>query len=137
MVKKEYFIFVNGDKVMVSKEVYLAYWQHTNRENYLERLDRQNKLLFFSDVDHDGNFVDNLADKSVDVGKLVETKEAIEALNTALSELNDEEREIINALYFREETIREVADIFKISHPALIKRKNKILEKLKTILKDF
>ena len=47
MVKKEYFIFVNGDKVMVSKEVYLAYWQHTNRENYLERLDRQNKLLFF------------------------------------------------------------------------------------------
>ena len=122
---------------MVSKEVYLAYWQHTNRENYLERLDRQNKLLFFSDVDHDGNFVDNLADKSVDVEKLVETKEAIEALNTALSELNDEEREIINALYFREETIREVADIFKISHPALIKRKNKILEKLKTILKDF
>ena len=137
MVKKEYFIFVNGDKVMVSKEVYLAYWQHTNRENYLERLDRQNKLLFFSDVDHDGNFVDNLADKSVDVEKLVETKEAIEALNTALSELNDEEREIINALYFQEETTREVADIFKISHPALIKRKNKILEKLKTILKDF
>ena len=137
MVKKEYFIFVNGDKVMVSKEVYLAYWQHTNRENYLERLDRQNKLLFFSDVDHDGNFVDNLADKSVDVEKLVETKEAIEALNTALSELNDEEREIINALYFREETIREVADIFKISHPALIKRRNKILGKLKTILKDY
>ena len=137
MVKKEYFIFVNGDKVMVSKEVYLAYWQHTNRENYLERLDRQNKLLFFSEVDHDGNFVDNLADKSVDVEKLVETKEAIEALNTALSELNDEEREIINALYFQEETTREVADIFKISHPALIKRKNKILEKLKTILKDF
>jgi RNA polymerase sigma factor (sigma-70 family) len=137
MVKKEYFIFVNGDKVMVSKEVYLAYWQYTNRENYLERLDRQNKLLFFSDVDHDGNFVDNLADKSVDVEKLVETKEAIENLHTALSELNDEEREIINALYFREETIREVADIFKISHPALIKRKNKILEKLKTILKDF
>ena len=83
------------------------------------------------------NFVDNLADKSVDVEKLVETKEAIENLHTALSELNDEEREIINALYFREETIREVADIFKISHPALIKRKNKILEKLKTILKDF
>ncbi len=137
MAKKEYFILVNGDKVIVSKEVYLAYWQHTNRENYLERLDRQNKLLFFSDVDHDGNFVDNLADKSVDVEKLVETKEAIENLHTALSELNDEEREIINALYFREETIREVADIFKISHPALIKRKNKILEKLKTILKDF
>lgn len=134
---KKYYIFVGNEKIEVDQEVYKSYWQITNRERYLERLDRQNKLLFFSDVDHDGNFVDNLADKSVDVEKLVETKEAIENLHTALSELNDEEREIINALYFREETIREVADIFKISHPALIKRKNKILEKLKTILKDF
>ena len=77
MVKKEYFIFVNGDKVFVSKEVYQVYWQQTNRENYLERLDRQNKLVFFSDVDHDGNFVDNLADKSVDVEKLVRRKKPV------------------------------------------------------------
>lgn len=137
MVKKEYFIFVNGDKVMVSKEVYLAYWQHTNRENYLERLDRQNKLLFFSDVDHDGNFVDNLADKSVDVEKLVETKEAIEALNTALSELNDEEREIINALYFQEETTRVVANRFGLPQTNLIRRRNKILKKLREILEKI
>lgn len=137
MVKKEYFIFVNGDKVMVSKEVYLAYWQYTNRENYLERLDRQNKLLFFSDVDHDGNFVDNLADKSVDVEKLVETKEAIEALNTALSELNDEEREIINALYFREETTRVVANRFGLPQTNLIRRRNKILKKLRKILENI
>lgn len=137
MVKKEYFIFVNGDKVMVSKEVYLAYWQYTNRENYLERLDRQNKLLFFSDVDHDGNFVDNLADKSVDVEKLVETKEAIEALNTALSELNDEEREIINALYFQEETTRVVANRFGLPQTNLIRRRNKILKKLRKILENI
>lgn len=137
MAKKEYYILVNGDKVAVSKEIYQAYWKHTNREKYLERLDRQNRLLLFSYLDQEGNFEESLEDKSVDVEKLVETKEAIEELHLALSKLNDEEREIIDALYFREETVRDVANVFNISHPALIKRRNKILEKLKNILKDF
>lgn len=137
MAKKEYFIFVNGEKIVVSKEVYQGYWQHANREKYLERLDRQNKLLHFSFLDQDGNFEESLEDKSVDVEKLVETKEAIEELYEALAVLNDEEREIIEALYFREETVRDVASVFNISHPALIKRRNKILEKLKSILKEF
>ena len=137
MAKKEYYILVNGDKVAVSKEIYQAYWKHTNREKYLERLDRQNRLLLFSYLDQEGNFEESLEDKSVDVEKLVETKEAIEELHLALSKLNGEEREIIDALYFREETVRDVANVFNISHPALIKRRNKILEKLKNILKDF
>ena len=104
MAKKEYFILVNGDKVIVSKEVYQAYWKHTNREKYLERLDRQNRLLLFSFLDQEGNFEESLEDKSVDVERLVETKEAIEELHLALSKLNDEEREIIQRLYFDERT---------------------------------
>ena len=61
----------------------------------------------------------------------------IEAVRDALSKLNDEEREIINRLYFNDETIRLVAEMKKISHPALIKRRNKILEKLRELLKEF
>jgi hypothetical protein len=54
----------------------------------------------------------------------------IEAVRDALSKLNDEEREIIDRLYFNDETIRLIAEMKKISHPAIIKRRNKILEKL-------
>jgi RNA polymerase sigma factor (sigma-70 family) len=136
MVKKEYFIFVNGDKVFVSKEVYQVYWQQTNRENYLERLDRKNKLLFFSEADHDGNFVDNLEDKSVDVEKLVETKEAIENLYKALAELNDEEREIIDALYFREESTRKLAERLGTHKTSIIRKRESILNKLKVYLEN-
>ena len=136
MVKKEYFIFINGEKVVVSKEVYQAYWQHTNREKYLERLDRQNKLLFFSEADHDGNFVDNLQDKSVDVEKLVETKEAIEELHLALSGLNEEEREIIDALFFREESTRNLAEKQGNHKTSIIRKRDRILEKLKRILEN-
>ena len=136
-MSKEYFMFVNGTRVVVTKEVYQAYWQEKNRENYLKQLDRENQLLFFCDLDKDGNFENNLEDTSVDVLKLVEAKERIEALNKALAKLNPEEREIINALYFRDETLRAVAQKSDISHPALIKRRNRILKKLREFLVEI
>lgn len=58
----------------------------------------------------------------------------IEAVRTAISNLNEEEREIIERIYFNDESIRSVADNKKISHTTIIKRKNKILEKLKKVL---
>lgn len=134
MTKKDYFIFIDKEKVMVSKEVYLAYWKQTNREKYLELLDRKNRLLYISQFDQDGNFQDIIEDKSVDVEKLVETKEAIVNLRKAISKLSDEEREIINALYFREETIRDVAQNIGTHKTSLIRKRDRILEKLKMIL---
>ena len=49
-MSKEYFIFVEGQRVVVSKEVYQAYWHETNKENYRKQLDKENQLLFFSFV---------------------------------------------------------------------------------------
>lgn len=61
----------------------------------------------------------------------------IEAVRNAISKLNDEERDIIERLYFNEETLRSVAKQKSITHPALIKRRNKILEKLKKIIEEI
>ena len=136
-MNKEYFLFVNGKKFKVSKEVYKGYWQEKNHENYLKQIDRKNNLLLFSSFDHDGHFVDNIVDDSLDVDKIVQTQMMIEAVRDALSKLNDEEREIIDRLYFKDETLMSVAKTKKISHPAIIKRRNKILKKLRELLKDF
>ncbi len=88
-------------------------------------------------MDHDGNFVDNLADESVDVEKIIETQILIETVRKAVSRLNDEERDIIERLYFNDETLRAVAKTQNISHPALIKRRDKILEKLKKFIEEI
>ena len=40
-----------------------------DNEKYLEQVDKKNHLLFFSSLNHDWNFVDNLADEGVDVKK--------------------------------------------------------------------
>lgn len=136
-MSKNYFLFVNGKKILVSEEVYKAYWHVTNHEKYLKRLDQNNHLLFFSNYDLDGHFEDNLVDEAIDIEKIILAKEMIVALKEALSDLNDDEREIVNRLYFQEESICSIAADKKVSHPALIKKRNKILEKLKKLLKDF
>ncbi|HGC8421495.1 TPA: RNA polymerase sigma factor [Streptococcus agalactiae] len=134
---KKLFLVCEWKKVEVSEEIYKVYWQEKNHEKYLKQVDRKNHLLFFSSFDHDGHFEDSIVDEGFDVDKIVQTQMMIEAVRDALSKLNDEEREIIDRLYFNDETIRSVAETKKISHPALIKRRNKILDKLRELLKDF
>ena len=134
---KEYYLQVNGQRVKVSEQIYKVYWREKEHEKYLEQVDKKNHLLFFSSLDHDGNFVDNLADESVDVEKIIETQILIETVRNAVSRLNDEERDIIERLYFNDETLSSVARSKKVSYQAIQWRKNNILKKLKVILKEF
>lgn len=134
---KEYYLYVNGQRVKVSEQIYKVYWREKEHEKYLEQVDKKNHLLLFSSLDHDGNFVDNLADESVDVEKIIETQILIETVRNAVSRLNDEERDIIERLYFNDETLSSVARSKKVSYQAIQWRKNNILKKLKVILKEF
>ncbi|HFE9458517.1 TPA: sigma factor-like helix-turn-helix DNA-binding protein [Streptococcus agalactiae] len=134
---KEYYLYVRGQKVKVSEDIYKVYWREKEHEKYLEQVDKKNHLLFFSSLDHDGNFVDNLADESVDVEKIIETQILIETVRKAMSRLNDEERAIIERLYFNDETLSSVARSKKVSYQAIQWRKNNILKKLKVLLKEF
>lgn len=134
---KKYYIFVGDEKIEVDQEVYKSYWQITNRERYLERLDRQNKLLFFSDLSTEYSFEDTITDENYDLEKIVETKMLIDRVREAIDSLNDEEREVIERLYYQDESLRSIATSKKISAPALLKRRNKILKKLKELLNDL
>ena len=134
---KEYCLYVNGQKVKVSEQIYKVYWQEKEHEKYLEQVDRKNHLLLFSQLDHDGHFVDNLIDESTNVEKIVETQILIETVRKAISQLNSEERDIIERLYLNDETVRSVAKLKSITHPVLIKRRNKILKKLKQLIEEL
>ncbi|HEO2647604.1 TPA: sigma-70 family RNA polymerase sigma factor [Streptococcus agalactiae] len=134
---KEYYLYVRGQKVKVSEDIYKVYWREKEHEKYLEQVDKKNHLLFFSSLDHDGTFVDNLADESVDVEKIIETQILIETVRKAMSRLNDEERDIIERLYFNDETLSSVARSKKVSYQAIQWRKINILKKLKVLLKEF
>lgn len=135
-MKKEYYIIVDGKKVFVSEEVYKMYWKDTNHANYLERVDCKHGLLYFSEMDKDGHLVDNIPDKNVDVEKLVEMKALIDRLNIAMNSLTKDEREIVERLFFEDESLSSVAKRKKVSYQAIQSKKNTILAKLKKFFEE-
>ncbi|HFX5189792.1 TPA: sigma factor-like helix-turn-helix DNA-binding protein [Streptococcus pyogenes] len=136
MDKKDYYLYVKGKAVKVSEEVYKAYWKITEHEKYLQRKDWKYDVIPFSAMDNDGHFVDNIIDERIDLEKIVEVKMQIEELNKALATLTKKERELIEAIFYKEESLRSIGKKEKVSYQAIGKRRDKILEKLRKLLED-
>ena len=136
MDKREYYIYIRGKAVAVSEEIYKAYWKITEHEKYLQRKDWKHNVIPFSALDHDGHFVDNIIDEKIDLEKIVEVKVQIEELNKALATLTKEERELMEAIFYKEESLRSISRREKVTHQAISGRRDRILEKLRKILED-
>ena len=46
-MKKEYYLYVVGQKVKVSEDIYKVYWREREHEKYLEQVDRKTTCSFF------------------------------------------------------------------------------------------
>ena len=136
MDKKDYYLYVKGKAVKVSEEVYKAYWKITEHEKYLIKKDWKNNVIPFLTLDYYGHFVDNIVDERIDLEKIVEVKMQIEELNKALATLTKKERELIEAIFYKEESLRSTSKKEKVSYQAIGKRRDKILEKLRKLLED-
>ena len=136
MANKEYYLYVKGKAVPVSEEFYKAYWKITEHEKYLQRKDWKHNVIPFSALDHDGHFVDNIIDEKIDLEKIVEVKMRIEELHRALNTLTKEERELMEAIFYKEEILRSISRREKVTHQAISGRRDRILEKLRKILED-
>lgn len=124
------YIYVGGEKVYVSDEIYEVYKKQKNREEYLRRLDVE-----FLDFNFSENYsIEDIEDESINVEKIVETKMLIDKLKNAMESLSEDEREIIKRLYFDDEPLRKVAKSRNVSHPALIKKRDRILKKLREMI---
>lgn len=111
--------------------MYRAYKKELNHEAHLKRLDRKHKVFHFGDFN---TSIVDIADDTVDVEKIIETKMRIEDLYRALDSLNDEERNLIEALYFEDKTLIEVAKQGDTNPMKIRSLRNKILEKLRKLL---
>ncbi|MFM1539779.1 sigma factor-like helix-turn-helix DNA-binding protein [Helcococcus ovis] len=125
-----------GKAVKVSEEIYKAYWKITEHERYPIKKDWKNNVIPFSALDYDSHFIDNIVDKSIDIEKIIEVKMQIEELNKGLNSLTEEERDIITAIFFIEESLRSIGERKNRSYQAIGKRRDKILEKLRKFLED-
>ena len=43
-MSKEYYLYVNGQRVKVSEQIYKVYWREKEHEKYLEHVGKKNHL---------------------------------------------------------------------------------------------
>ncbi|WP_155963031.1 RNA polymerase sigma factor [Streptococcus ruminantium] len=131
----KYYIYVKGEKIPVSEEIYKSYWQVVNHQKYVNRKMFANGVRNFSSFDKaEFNFDELLVDERVDVERIVVTKMIIEKLNEALLTLSDLEFSIIKAIYFEDYSIRQVAKEQEMSAASVFRLRNKVLSYLKKII---
>ena len=141
-------IWVRGQYVEVTDEVYAAYMQSDRKMRYFENdlkterfvLGKEGQVVQIIPSREDS--LDRLMDENAQqfsggeesVENIVLHKLEVDKLHTALAMLTSEEQALIQALFFEEHTESELAVKLGIPQPAVYKRKMKILKKLKSFL---
>lgn len=129
---KKWYIWLDGIQVPVNEEVYRTYKRAEWREDKQSEAhaQRESSYEFMSEHGFDGQAV---ADQEL-VDEIVADKLLLDELYTALSELTDNERNLIDKFFYQEKSEREIAEETGIPRNTLVYRKNKILKKLKKII---
>ena len=140
-------IWIRGQYVEVTDEVYRAYMQGDRFENDLKTerfvLGKEGQVVQIipSREDSLDRLVDENAQQFSDEQESVESvvlhKLEVDRLHTALSLLAPEERALIQALFFEEKTERQYADELGVYRNAVHVRKMKVLKKLRSLLEDL
>lgn len=134
-MSKQRYIWIKGVNVPVTEEVYRAYKQAEWREEKQDAVcaDRECSFDFMIEHDLDGQAV---TDQAL-VDEIALDKLLLEMLLAALAELTDDERSLIDALFYQEKSEREVAKETGVPRKILAYRKTKILEKLRGIIEKI
>lgn len=121
-------IDVLGEKQMVDVPVDSELYKADNHEEYQRARSKAKHVSLDRLV---------LVDFTADVIEAYEEAQIAERLHEALQALGEEERQLVKYLYYDGLVEREVAAILEISQPAVTKRKQKILQKLRNSLIDW
>jgi len=130
-MSKGRYIWLDGEEIYVSEEVYRAYYRPVWREAKQDEVrgDRECSLNALED----GGF--EAASEEALVDEIVAEKLLLDELYAALEELTGDERDLIEAVYFKEQTAREYARETETNHTKINRHHKSVIEKLRGILK--
>ena len=134
--KEQYFIYIEGQKVEVTEEVYRVYYAGRNTEDYQQKRDEKNGLLYFSDMESEdmGSAEGLLVSPEISPERKISSDLLMADIRKTFSE---KECEIIEGLYIRGLSMRELARNLSININALEKRRDRLLPKLKKFLQKY
>lgn len=129
---KEYYIYVNGQAVAVSREVYTTYIAMAEHERYVERKDRAN-----------GKLPELPSDEQIHSGRICSPVEQqvfqqwqTEQLYAAIAQLGESEQWLVGELYFAGKSQSRLSREMGVSQPAVYYRARRVLKKLRGIFRE-
>ncbi|RMD03214.1 sigma-70 family RNA polymerase sigma factor [Clostridium autoethanogenum] len=136
-------IKIGKELVPVSEDVYKEYYKMARRERYMEndikvgRINIEPKTGAATFIPSKEDSIERLMEQGSDfadvqaVEDIICDKAMLFILQKAMEELNHEEKELIEDLYYNNFTVRQTAQKENVSHVTIIKRHKKLLNKLK------
>ena len=115
---------VYGQKQLVDVPVDDKLYAMDNREEY-QRKRSKSKHISLDDI------------ITADVIEDYEESQLLECLREALQTLDKNERQLIEYIYYQGFSERKIATILKISQPTVMRRRDKIIQKLRNTLIDW
>jgi len=140
-ISKKYFIRAAGQLVPVTEKIYKEYHKMNRREKYLEECDAIYGKFLYSDMDTDEILGEEMIydTSAVSVEQTAILEIMIKKLRKYLDLLSNDERELIDALFFSNGgggmSEREYEAISGVSRSTINARKITILGKLKKMMK--
>jgi RNA polymerase sigma factor (sigma-70 family) len=119
---------VGGQKQLVDVPVDDELYKADNRAEYLRVRSKVKDISFDETV---------FTDLTANVVEDYEESQLLDCLDKAVKALNEKERRLIEYLYYKNLTEREVAVILGISHQAVNKQRHRIIVKLRENLSDW
>ncbi len=131
---KKYTIVVKQQRVEVSEAIYRAYHKEREAERYQNKLIRQNELSLERFQEDGVNIVYLIVRVQPDIVDKLIHQEQLEALWIALQSLSEDERSLVDELFFNEKSERKLASELGVPRMTLSDKKHRILKKLKKLM---
>ena len=134
--ERRYYIPIDGKFYETNEIVYKTYYSMGRRERYLEERDIKEGVKTFTDLDI-GTYrpEEMISDKTVDIEEEITNKIMIEAVLEAITNLDEEEKWLIQELFFYGKSEVVLAKECGIARTTIQSRKYKILNKIKKLIK--
>ena len=141
--RANYYLYINGQAVPVSEQVYRVYQHYERKEEYFsydlktEKFQKETATFLPSKEDSYERLLEK--DRQFAASGVSVEEQAVSSvwLAALLQRLSEDEKEILYKIYFEEKSERIVSAEMGISKTALHQRKVKLLQKLKNYLENM
>ena len=133
---KTYYLYVKGQRVEVSEQIYRAYVQPERKQRMREYRAKEKISVTSIDALSEKGFEpeDGTQDFESALIEVEEQAEELAKLNAAIEQLSERDRRVVQLYYFESKTQQEIANILGIAKSTMSELLPRILLRLKNFL---